>query len=196
MLVILNDAGHQADEVDTPLLGVPGHKVPVQVGVWTQPPQLEVHLARVLAGAGDGLDLVRHADVVSPGRPLGQQHRAVLGGAALQLAVLQVHLGTSLVVCPYTNLAMEQNLAKRCLHGDQHYLKGSQNMPPLHSGRYCWVAGSTVAPRAQAISSCSSSWLWKEGSTARRYLGHIAMHLVQWVTGVLNITRVTAGLQT
>ena len=109
MFVILNDAGHQADEVDTPLLVVPGHKELVQVGVWTQPPQLEVHLAGVLAGAGDRLDLVRHADVVSPGRPLGQQHRAVLGGAALQLAVLQVHLGTCLVVCPYTNLAMGQN---------------------------------------------------------------------------------------
>ena len=102
MLVILNDAGHQADEVDTPLLGVPGHKELVQVGVWTQPPQLEVHLARVLAGAGDG-DLPE-AEEVPPAPPPRVHDATVLPGAAIQSvnSVAQIYLLTSVIVSPFS----------------------------------------------------------------------------------------------
>ena len=56
-LVVRDEAGLEANEDDSPLL-VPGHVEPVQVGVWAQPPQLEIHLVGVLAGAYDGHSLL------------------------------------------------------------------------------------------------------------------------------------------
>ena len=56
-LVVRDEAGLEANEDDGPLL-VPGHVEPVQVGVGTQPPQLEIHLVGVLAGAHDGHSLL------------------------------------------------------------------------------------------------------------------------------------------
>ena len=101
MFVILNDAGHQADEVDTPLLGVPGHKELVQVGVRTQPPQLEVHLARVLAGAGDRD--VSAAHEVSPSPPPRVHEATVLPGATIQHinSIVQINLLSSVIVPPF-----------------------------------------------------------------------------------------------
>ena len=53
-LVIRDEAGLEADEDECPApLLVPGHVEPVQVGVGTQPPQLEVHLPGVLARTHD-----------------------------------------------------------------------------------------------------------------------------------------------
>ena len=137
--VVTNGAGHQTQQLHRPgPLLVPGqcvnnintihvtscHTVPgdvelVNVGDWTQAPELEVHLVLVLAGAGD--DVVGDAGPVLdsscvasvsthhyllpllPPLPHGDEDPAVVGVAAPDLAAdAEVHLLPREVMPPVT----------------------------------------------------------------------------------------------
>ena len=88
---------------------VPGDIELVNVGVWTQAPELEIHLARVLAAAGDGGGGAYLAGEVDPASPGGAQQCAVVKGVRLQTLghhsqTWVLHLAACVVVYPSSSL--------------------------------------------------------------------------------------------
>ena len=101
--VVFDDSGFEANQLHgARLLLVPGHVVLINAGERTQPPQLEVHLARVLAGAGDGD--VPAAHEVPPAPPPRVHEATVLTGAAIQQinSVVQINLFSSVIISPFS----------------------------------------------------------------------------------------------